>query len=123
MAFTTLSLNPATEVPTALGFSAMSSDGSTQTPSAQRRLSRLILSPHTRHGEGHNRKRSRLSAETTTALDTIEYWMDFDNDDGIPDKSKPRKSHLPPPVEKKDAAPTIEQYVSDNSSTRGGVLL
>ncbi|KAK4147578.1 uncharacterized protein C8A04DRAFT_34272 [Dichotomopilus funicola] len=94
----------------------MPSGGSSQTPSIQRLQSRQILSPHTRRREGHDRKRSRLSLETTTALDTIEYWMDFDNDDGLPDKSKPH-SQSPPPVEEKGAAPIMEQIVRPTSVT------
>ncbi|KAK3292685.1 uncharacterized protein B0H64DRAFT_329270 [Chaetomium fimeti] len=32
----------------------------------------------------HERKRSRLSMDVTTPLDSVDYWIDFDNDDSLP---------------------------------------
>ncbi|KAJ2906501.1 Sterol regulatory element-binding protein 1 [Zalerion maritima] len=37
--------------------------------------------PH-RTREGHERKRSKLSTETATQFDSVDYWLDFENDEG-----------------------------------------
>jgi hypothetical protein len=57
-----------------------------------------------RSREGHERKRSRLSMDATTPLDSVDYWIDFDNDGSlasIPEAFEPRKTAKV----KKDKAP------------------
>ncbi|AEO64162.1 uncharacterized protein THITE_2110024 [Thermothielavioides terrestris NRRL 8126] len=76
---TGLNLNPGFGVsPSALDLA------STSMSPTQRVQSRPILparGPRTR--EGHERKRSRLSSDASTPLDSVDYWLNFDKDDGL----------------------------------------
>ncbi|KAK4150324.1 hypothetical protein C8A00DRAFT_37079 [Chaetomidium leptoderma] len=50
-----------------------------------------------RSRDGHERKRSRLSIDELTPLDSINYWMDFDKDDSlasIPEVFEPAKPNM-----------------------------
>jgi hypothetical protein len=47
--------------------------------------------------EGHERKRSRLSMDATTPLDSVDYWIDFDKDDSlasIPETFEPSRPSM-----------------------------
>jgi hypothetical protein len=64
---------------------SMSSDLTSRSrPSAQGIQSRPIRparGPSSR--DTHERKRSRLSTDSTTPLDSVDYWIDFDKDDSL----------------------------------------
>ncbi|KAK4103233.1 hypothetical protein N658DRAFT_549764 [Parathielavia hyrcaniae] len=68
---------------------------STPRPPSQGLQSRRILPARgPRAKEGHERKRSRLSLDATTPLDSVDYWLNFDTDDNlasIPEASEPSK--------------------------------
>ncbi|KAK4111274.1 hypothetical protein N656DRAFT_711785 [Canariomyces notabilis] len=60
-----------------------------------------------RKREGHERKRSRLSTDSTP-LDSVDYWIDFDKDDSL--GSIPEGMEAPrPDVEGKDKSPTARR--------------
>ncbi|KAK4241785.1 hypothetical protein C8A03DRAFT_11995 [Achaetomium macrosporum] len=66
------------------GLAASPSTAPTTLPSTQGNQSRPILparGPSSRNV--HERKRSRLSIDVTTPLDSVDYWIDFDKDDSL----------------------------------------
>ncbi|EAQ85072.1 hypothetical protein CHGG_09086 [Chaetomium globosum CBS 148.51] len=74
-----------------------------------------------RSRDGHERKRSRLSLDTNTPLDSVDYWIDFDNDDSlasIPEAFEPRstakvKKNKAPMRRPTNLAPSISTARSD----------
>jgi hypothetical protein len=68
------------------GFTAMSHDALSKRKSpAQGIQSRPVLPARApKLADMHERKRSRLSMDVTTPLDSVDYWIDFDNDDSLP---------------------------------------
>jgi hypothetical protein len=103
---TTLSLDSVTQPSPLTGLTTMSPGlSSTSKPPAQGIQSRPVLparGPRTR--DRHERKRSRLSVDVTTPLDSVDYWLDFDNDESlssIPEVLEPQR----PKVDRKGKAP------------------
>ncbi|KAK3303404.1 uncharacterized protein B0T15DRAFT_273768 [Chaetomium strumarium] len=84
---TSLSLDSVTQPSPLTGLTTMSMSSdltSRSRPSTQGIQSRPIRparGPSSR--DTHERKRSRLSIDATTPLDSVDYWIDFDKDDGL----------------------------------------
>ncbi|KAK4042381.1 hypothetical protein C8A01DRAFT_44631 [Parachaetomium inaequale] len=103
---TTLSLDSVPQPSPLTGLTTMSPGlSSTSRPPAQGIQSRPVLparGPRTK--DRHERKRSRLSIDASTPLDSVDYWIDFDNDDNlpsIPEALEPQR----PNIDKKGKAP------------------
>lgn len=93
----TQSLDSVTQTSPLTGLTAMSHDVSSRSNlPAQGIQSRSVLPARgQRSRDGHERKRSRLSLDTNTPLDSVDYWIDFDNDDSlasIPEAFEPRST-------------------------------
>lgn len=83
---TSLSLDSVTQPSTVTGMTNLSPDfSSTSRPPAQPQgvQSRPMLAARgPRARDGHERKRSRLSMDSTP-LDSVDYWIDFDKDENL----------------------------------------
>ncbi|KAL1837009.1 hypothetical protein VTJ49DRAFT_4394 [Mycothermus thermophilus] len=85
---TSLSLDSATQPSPLTGLSTVSPDLSSASRNPTQGVqSRTVLPAHgPRSRDSHDRKRSRLStdaATATTSLDSVDYWIDFDKDEGL----------------------------------------
>ncbi|KAK0743136.1 hypothetical protein B0T18DRAFT_328731 [Schizothecium vesticola] len=86
---------PTTQPPTTLWDTAMGMGSAPSGPSsavsfdpmAQSSPSRTIPLRPPRSRDGHERKRSRI-ADTTTPFDSVDYWIQFDNDESLADVSE-----------------------------------
>ncbi|KAL2135055.1 hypothetical protein VTI74DRAFT_9975 [Chaetomium olivicolor] len=83
---TTLSLDSVPQPSPLTGLTTMSPDlSSTSRPPAQGLQTRPVLPARgPRRGDGHERKRSRLSMDSGTPLESVDYWIDFDKDESLP---------------------------------------
>jgi hypothetical protein len=80
---TTLSLDSTTQPSSMTGLSTVSG-GLSSASQSQGVQQRTVLPAHgPRSRDGHERKRSRLSTDATTSLESVDYWLDFDKDDGL----------------------------------------
>lgn len=75
---TSLSLDSVTQPPPARGLTNLSQRDLAGLPGGQG--SQVLPARGLTSRDGHERKRSRLSSESTP-LDSVDYWIDFDKDD------------------------------------------
>ncbi|KAH6842981.1 hypothetical protein B0I37DRAFT_208284 [Chaetomium sp. MPI-CAGE-AT-0009] len=102
---TTQPLDSVTQPSPLTGLTTMSHDVSSRSkPPTQGAQTRPVLPARgPRSRDGHERKRSRLSLGATTPLDSVDYWIDFDNDDSLASIPEAFESRNPDSV-KKDKA-------------------
>ncbi len=90
---TALSLDSASQTSPLTGLTSMSPDLS----SRPRQPVQGLPSRQGPPARGHERKRSKLSMDATTPLDSVDYWIDFDKDDGlasIPETMEPVRPQM-----------------------------
>lgn len=75
-------LGSPSSAPTSLSFESFGQSAPTTTTTKARQTSRVILPPRPPKSKtGHERKRTKLSTESTP-FDNVDYWIQFDNDEG-----------------------------------------
>ncbi|KAK3899787.1 hypothetical protein C8A05DRAFT_17830 [Staphylotrichum tortipilum] len=108
-AATTLSLDSVTQPSPLTGLTNVSPDlASTSRPPAQQQAlqSRPILPARgPRARDGRERKRSRLSMDATTPLDSVDYWIDFDKDDSLASIAETAEPSRPTTMDTRGKAP------------------
>lgn len=117
-AATTLSLDSVTQPSPLTGLTNMSPDlASTSRPQAQQQQqqqqalqSRPILPARgPRARDGRERKRSRLSMDATTPLDSVDYWIDFDKDDSLTSIAETAEPSRPTTMDTRGKAPMVRR--------------
>ncbi|KAL2162073.1 hypothetical protein VTH06DRAFT_7858 [Thermothelomyces fergusii] len=98
-AATTLSLDSLPRPSPSTGLTAVSPSlsAASQTPAQGGRSRPGFPARHLRTRDGHERKRSRLSMDGDSPLESVDYWLNFDKDDGLPSVSEtvgPRRLDL-----------------------------
>ncbi|KAL2168138.1 hypothetical protein VTG60DRAFT_353 [Thermothelomyces hinnuleus] len=108
-AATTLSLDSLPRPSPSTGLTAVSPSLSTasQTPAQGIRSRPGFPTRRLRTRDGHERKRSRLSMDGESPLESVDYWLNFDKEDGLPSVSEtvgPRR----PDLDSKNKIPTTD---------------